>query len=48
MKQNAPSLARVFPVLLLCLLCLVPTAYADIGPKPEVTITVVNAPRLLL
>lgn len=43
MKQNAPSLARVFPVLLLCLLCLVPTAYADIGPKPEVTITVVNA-----
>ena len=45
MKQNAPSLARVFPVLLLCLLCLVPTAYADIGPKPEVTITVVNAPE---
>lgn len=48
MKQNAPSLARVFPVLLLCLLCLVPTAYADIGPKPEVTITVVNAPEGVL
>lgn len=48
MKQNAPSLAHVFPVLLLCLLCLVPTAYADIGPKPEVTITVVNAPEGVL
>ena len=48
MKQNAPSLARVFPVLLLCLLCLLPTAYADIGPKPEVTITVVNAPEGVL
>ena len=48
MKQNAPSLARVFPVLLLCLLCLVPTAYADIGPKPEVTISVVNAPEGVL
>ena len=48
MKQNAPSLACVFPVLLLCLLCLVPTAYADIGPKPEVTITVVNAPEGVL
>ncbi len=48
MKQNAPSLARVFPVLLLCMLCLVPTAYADIGPKPEVTITVVNAPEGVL
>ena len=48
MKQNAPSLARIFPVLLLCLLCLVPTAYADIGPKPEVTITVVNAPEGVL
>lgn len=45
MKQKSVSLARVFPVLLLCLLCLLPTAYADIGPKPEVTITVVNAPE---
>ena len=45
MKQKSVSLARVFPILLLCLLCLLPTAYADIGPKPEVTITVVNAPE---
>lgn len=45
MKQKIPSLARFFPVLLLCLLCLVPTAYADMGPKPEVTVTVVNAPE---
>ena len=48
MNGKSPSLARVFPVLLLCLLCLVPTAYADIGPKPEVTITVVNAPEGVL
>ena len=39
------SPVRALPVLLLCLLCLLPTAYADIGPKPEVTITVVNAPE---
>lgn len=45
MKRNSISLARALPALLLCLLCLVPTAYADIGPKPEVTITVVNAPE---
>lgn len=45
MKQKSVSLARTIPVLLLCLLCLLPTAYADIGPKPEVTITVVNAPE---
>lgn len=45
MKSKAPSLARVFPVLLLCLLFLIPTAYADIGPKPSLTITVVNAPE---
>ncbi len=42
------SPVRALPVLLLCLLCLVPTAYADIGPKPEVTITVVNAPEGVL
>lgn len=45
MKRKALSLARVFLVLPLCLLCLIPTAQADIGPKPEVTITVVNAPE---
>ena len=45
MNTKSLSLARVFPVLLLCLLCLIPTAYADIGPKPEVTITMVNAPE---
>lgn len=45
MKQKSVSLARLISVLLLCLLCLLPTAYADIGPKPEVTITVVNAPE---
>lgn len=45
MKKRSNSLARAFPALLLCLLCLVLTAYADMGPKPEVTITVVNAPE---
>ncbi len=45
MKKKPSSLARALPALLLCLLCLVPTAYADMGPKPEVTITVVNAPE---
>lgn len=45
MTKNATSLARTIPALLLCLLCLIPTAHADIGPKPEVTITVVNAPE---
>ena len=45
MKKKFGSLARVLPALLLCLFCLIPSAYADIGPKPEVTITVVNAPE---
>lgn len=45
MNGKSPSLAHIFPVLLLCLLCLIPAARADIGPKPEVTITVVNAPE---
>ena len=45
MKKKSTSLARAFPVLLLCLLCLIPTAYADMGPKPELTVTVVNAPE---
>lgn len=45
MKKKSASLARVFPALLLCLLCLIPTAHADIGPKPELTVTVVNAPE---
>lgn len=45
MKKKSISLARMFFALLLCMLCLIPTAYADIGPKPEVTITVVNAPE---
>lgn len=46
MKQKAiHSLACAFPVLLLCLFCLIPPARADIGPKPELTITVVNAPE---
>ena len=45
MKKKSASFARAFPALLLCLLCLIPTAYADMGPKPELTITVVNAPE---
>ena len=45
MKKKSVSLARVFPVLLLCLLCLTPTAYANSGPRPEICITVVNAPE---
>lgn len=48
MKKKSISFAHVFPALLLCLLCLIPTARADIGPKPEVTITVVNAPEGVL
>lgn len=44
-KKPRTSLAHTFPALLLCLLCLVPTAYADIGPKPELTVTVINAPE---
>lgn len=48
MKKKSKSLAsftRTVLPLLLCVLFLIPTAYADIGPKPEVTITVVNAPE---
>lgn len=45
MKKESITLARAFPVLLLSLFLLIPTAYADIGPKPEVSITVVNAPE---
>ena len=45
MNRKSMSLARVFFVLPLCLLCLISAARADIGPKPEVTITVVNAPE---
>lgn len=45
MNKKSIFLARVFSILLLCLLCTIPTARADIGPKPEVTITVVNAPE---
>ena len=44
-KKSRISLARTFPALLLCLLCLLPTAHADMGPKPVLTITVVNAPE---
>lgn len=44
MEKKSKFPACAFPVLLLCLLCLIPTAYADMGPKQEVTITVVNAP----
>lgn len=44
-KRKSTALIRVFPVLLLSLFLLSPTAYADIGPKPEVTITVINAPE---
>lgn len=44
-RKTTRSLARTFPILLLCLLCLIPPARADIGPKPELTITVVNAPE---
>lgn len=45
MKRKPMSPARALPILLLCLFCLIPPARADIGPKPEVTITVVNAPE---
>ena len=44
-KKPRISLARAFPVLLLCLLCLIPTAYADVGPKEALYITVVNVPE---
>lgn len=45
MKKKSVSLARTLPALLLCLLCLIPTAFANSGPRPEITITVVNAPE---
>lgn len=45
MKKKSLSLARAFSVLLLCLLCLIPTAYANSGPRPEICITVINAPE---
>ena len=45
MKKKSTSLARAIPALLLCLLCLIPTAYADIGPMHELTVTVINAPE---
>lgn len=45
MNRKSMSFARVFFVLPLCLLCLISAVRADIGPKPEVTITVVNAPE---
>ena len=38
-------LLRAVPCLLLCLILLAGTASADTGPKPAVTITVVNAPE---
>ena len=38
-------LLRAVPCLLLCLILLVGTASADTGPKPAVTITVINAPE---
>lgn len=44
-KETRMSLALrlLLPLLLVCLV--VPTAHADIGPKPTLTITVVNAPE---
>ena len=45
MKQKAAPLARTVLPLLLCILFLIPAAHADLGPKPELTITVVNAPE---
>lgn len=44
MKKKSMSLARAFPALLLFFLCLLPTAYANSTPKPEIYITVANAP----
>lgn len=44
-RKTTRSLARAVLPLLLCVLFLIPTARADIGPKPELTITVVNAPE---
>lgn len=38
-------LLRAVPCLLLCLILLAGTASADTGPKPAVTITVINAPE---
>lgn len=44
MKQKSTALARNILFALLCSLFLIPTAHADMGPKPALTITVVNAP----
>lgn len=45
MKRKQIALARNILLLLLCTLFLIPTAHADMGPKPALTITVVNAPE---
>ena len=45
MKGKFAALARSALLLAVCALCLVIPARADMGPKPALTITVVNAPE---
>lgn len=45
MKRRYLTLARTLSLALIALLCLALPAYADMGPKPDLTVTVVNAPE---
>ena len=45
MQGNRSRPARILALVILCLICLVLPAHADMGPKPDLTVTVVNAPE---
>lgn len=45
MKKRVPALLQTLLFLFLCAPLLVSTASADVGPKPSLTITVINAPE---
>ena len=45
MKRNQLRILRTLSLAFIALLCLSLPAYADMGPKPDLTVTVVNAPE---
>ena len=45
MRQTPSALLRALPLALLCALLLALPARADSAPKPDLTVTVVNAPE---
>ena len=45
MKRNQSQILRNLTLALAVLLCLALPAYADMGPKADLTVTVVNAPE---